>query len=381
MNDTASLTPAFLSAPIDVVEFLSAVCAGFDDTDIAYCMERNYSGYPDRITGDIDMVVQKSQLMEARAKLVAIAESAGWQIFYEFTWARVVHVGFTSTRHPDRYALVFELFCGGIWKGATFLSADEVLSARQKYGLTWRPRAAHEALLTYVHHLLYNSKVQEKYRDRLQHLVSTDQQEFLKCFAKRFGAESAAGHVKAICTGDWRYSQRMAPQLRRQLLMYSVTSDFAGLLRNVYLRYVAGRDQVAGPLIFVRSHDQRLGDSISVKLLDITTEWHLFMPGKKLLLMADEINVSGKKKIRVARRILSAGGVVILNGMHAFQGQFSGYGLYCQLDIGSGEINLLLNGVSVISENMDVHLMTPSDLAHRVWSEVLRHSATMAPIK
>lgn len=98
-----------------VEKLLAAVLERLDAEGVSYLVMRNHQGYPEKVTGDVDLVVCKSDLARGREIIVACARAAGWEVFLEARRPYLAYIGLSSARLPERFALVIELFAGGTW--------------------------------------------------------------------------------------------------------------------------------------------------------------------------------------------------------------------------------------------------------------------------
>ena len=106
-----------------------AVQKGFkalNDYGVDYCVQRNYQGYPQQLTGDIDLVVRQSDLKLAVDILKRACSSEGWTEYFTVLRSYAAHLGLCSDRDNERMVLVWELFPGGPWRPVYYLSADPV---------------------------------------------------------------------------------------------------------------------------------------------------------------------------------------------------------------------------------------------------------------
>ena len=297
------------SQSLDVGVFLKRVFREYDNKGIAYCVERNYQNYPEIITGDIDLVVSSSDFEMAIEISLETAFLCGWKNFVNYKTKQSVHLGFCGDNYPSRYVLVIEFFNGGTWRGLNFLTPKQILKERVRYNDVWRPNPAHEAIITLVHHLLYNGKVFDKYRDNIYNLASRDKEKFNSELERRFGRRIADKMTCFVDNKKWQDLESLAMKLRINLAIRSLLFTSLSTFKSVLDLFGAGNKKPLGILIKVLGENDSLEDLLN-EILSLANKWHIFIPPNRRLFVLDENNQ--RLVSRSIVRTVRSGGVAVV---------------------------------------------------------------------
>ena len=296
-----------------VSHFLAAILEWFDDNSLQYCVQRNYQGYPNRLTGDVDLVVLPGQVVSIAHGIRQLAKRVGWDCYVEHAWKNAAHLGFYKPVCPGRFALVVELFAGGGWRGMTYLLASRVLERRIRHGITWRPSPAHQAIITVIHHLLYNGHVPLKYRTEVASLVNEDSESFVHELSYAFGHRLAELTLESIVAGDW---DTLANKVQRYKLVLIVRSSLRSPLAfaaAMLQGFVASRHVPAGVVLAVCSANERQRHDLCGALLTVANRWHLFLPPVRKMIDFGSLNpVQVARNRRLIQYVVRRGGVAIV---------------------------------------------------------------------
>ena len=287
----------------------------FDVTDTVYCVARNYSGYP-VVTGDIDLIVAEGAIDLVARDIRTVARQQGWSCFYQATRPYSCHIGFYKSVFPDRFALVIELSAGGLWHPVPFLSASDILSQRLRKGILWVPLAPHEAILTAMHHLLWNRRIPHKYRHGVKEIVLRYPGGFFDGLSKAVGAKLARFALQCVMNDDWQ-------ALEDKALWYLMQLNARAILRNP-LRYASGwlnayyqgwLSTQEGVVLIVQASDVKWQMSLCDALLSLADRWHLFLPTVREALLVEEHHSPADAEARIDKlvsRVMRRGGVAVL---------------------------------------------------------------------
>lgn len=293
--------------------FLAAVFEWFDGTELKYCVQRNYEGYPDTLTGDVDLVVADGQMSAAVQGIQSVACRMGWHCYVGHVWQRAAYLGFGKSIFPDRFALTIELFAGAGWHGLVYLPASEILSSRIRHGVTWRPLAAHQAIITATHHLLYNGHVPHKYRHEIRSLSNEDPQAFGQALSRSFGDSLAELISDSVAHEDWDVLVDRIASLKLALMKRSFRTPLT-TAANVWQGYQALRRVPEGLILFVYGDDKQHRDNLCNALLRLADRWHIFLPPSRKMISCETSSVRMKKRNRgLVHRVVRRGGVAIIS--------------------------------------------------------------------
>jgi len=367
-----------------------AVQKGFqalNDCGVDYCVQRNYQGYPQQLTGDIDLVVRQSDLKLAVDILKSACSSEGWTEYFTVLRSYAAHLGLCSDRDNERMVLVWELFPGGPWRPVYYLSAEQVLASRRQFGEFWIPRPEHELIVTVVHHLLWNRCVPEKYRQRAQELISMAPTEFDHALEPAVGLQLAHRVRHEIEVGNWKAVEASA----RPLLM---SLNLRALLRNP-ISYTAGWHETikrasktpAGVGIVLRGHNPDLQHRVAKALLVVADRWHVFLPTKRIVNEIDNVGDISTAVLKQHRLAIRRGGVSILIDMREEESRgipFAESSYTVNMET-PDDINIALCNQPELREPVRSWCgkadVTPAErISLSIWKHVLNHRAKLCNI-
>jgi len=266
---------------VDICTLLGEILKVLNDEHVPHVVMRNYSGYPQKISGDVDLVIPRSHFAKARSLLLDCAARGGWGLFMESSRPYVKYLGLVTDGWPQRSILVIEFFDGGTWYCLPFLDAGKVVGSRRQTGETWAPRGVEEAILTMIHHLLWNKTVPEKYRDNCYELVKKDVDTFLTLLAPPFGNGVSRRIVHAVLNQDWRSLDSLASTARARLVFTSVVRAPFKTFRGVVASALTAFTPVAPIEVRVEANEREWGDEVVEELMNLADEWHIGIPGKR----------------------------------------------------------------------------------------------------
>lgn len=303
---------SIISDNIEASQLLTRVLLWLDENNILYCVQRNYAGYPENITGDVDLIVLASQIGKTAEGICNIAGDSGWAIYTHRIWARGAYLGLCKAVFPGRFALTIELFGDARWRGLMYLSAKQIVTGRSRTGIAWRPHPAHQAIITVVHHLLYNGRVPSKYRQEVRGFVLDNQMMFRDDLSLKLGAKTAREVLQGILTERWDDLASNVRKYRLALVASSLKSPFSFLL-TMTDGYLSTRRLPEGVSLIIESTTPEVHAPLAEHLLHIADQWHLFLPPLRHILRIGPDDESREKQasLRTAKRALSRGGVVI----------------------------------------------------------------------
>ena len=292
---------------------LRTIFQRFEEVGHSYCAMRNYRGYPDKLTGDIDLVVAPDEIPAAVSTVRRAAMEHDWACYVLDIVPYAAHIGLYKPVYPERYALVIELSAGGGWRGMSYLPASHILNQRVRYGITWRPASSHEAILTLVHHLLYNKCVYAKYRREIRALVLDDEQSFLDQLATPCGNRLARLTLKSVLNDDWEALEQRAWSYRWNLIMRSLLRNPFRFTTALFRAYGGFRSKPEGMVFVVSSDDQERCVQICEALLGLAKKWHLFLPPvRKIIYLKSSSSKEMTRTGKLVHQVMSHGGVAII---------------------------------------------------------------------
>ncbi|KAA3664221.1 MAG: hypothetical protein DWQ04_06830 [Chloroflexi bacterium] len=351
-------------------QFLSEIFDWFDKNQILYSIQRNYQGYPETITGDVDFVVPDGQLFASIDGIMNAALQTGWHCYLQNAWEKTAYLGFYQAVYPDRFTLTIELFAGARWHGIPYLSSEEILSRRMSCGVTWRPHPVDQAIITVIHHLLYNYQVPPKYRQEVLLLIKDDAVLFQNILAKSIGQKFANEIANDVVEQKWDALANRVRTYQVALLTNALKRPIS-LISTLLDGFAAKKKAPKGALLVVEGKGGRFQDALCDELLKLADKWHIFIPPiREIFLYSDKDMLEGQDE--KVSRILRGGGVVIINGRKKFERRFKEFPLHlircneenCFLEMDHSRYPELKNKCQLDSRDV-------VQLAYQVWDYIL----------
>ena len=359
---------------IEASLLLARIFEWLDVAEIEYCVERNYQEYPDNLTGDLDLVVSDIKMMDAVRGIKTITKDMKWFCYQEHIWEKSAYLGFGKSIFPNRFALTVELFAGAMWHGIPYLSAPEILGQRLRYEILWCPRPAHQAIITSIHHLLYNGHVPVKYRNEVSALVRQDSDLFQSALFQAFGRKLAGDIFDHIITEDWDALPAKAREMKVALFLRGLLRQPFKMVSTFKQGYQAKRRLPKGVVLFVFGDGIQRRGVFCQALLEFANRWHLFVPPVRRII-GDGVKQFGRSEIRLVNQIVQSGGVAIVNCKEKMQVGLPLSYLAYRIDLDKYWITP--NGASFANDAIAINIpnRTLESMAAQVWNFVLADRA------
>ena len=285
---------------------LTKIIDYFRITKIDYCIERNYEKYPDTITGDVDIIVESKDIRKASEGIMGISKLLNWKCYHSNIWLNASYIGLSKNIYPDRFALTIELYNGGNWKGAYFLPAREILDYSMQYKTVKIPCNTHEILITAIHHLLYNGRVPQKYRNKIRLLIKSNEDDLVKRLVNIFGKNIGHSLASNLINSKWSECEVLAPKLRFHLTIKKLLLPHNMLYIYIHA-YLNKLFHPKGIIIYMYEENNAGNkDELADTVIEIANKWHIFSPPIRKIF--NEYNLN-KKEIK---KIVNKGGVVVV---------------------------------------------------------------------
>jgi len=289
-------------------QLLQLVLEQLESAGVQYCIARNYEGYPDVITGDVDIIVSAEKLNKAVRITNKIAINNRWKPYIIYTTHQAAHLGFFTNINSDRFVLVIEFMIGGIWRSFFYLNGNSVIKKRIKHGNNiWKPHPAHELTITLVHHLLYNSCVYDKYRARINRLFEESRSEIINILGDAFGIRIAKRIFYFLDRKDWEKIEGLSKRMRIFLVANRLFNNPLNIISLIKLNLEI-RDKPRGMAIFISGGYSQ--SDVARELISIAKKWHIFIPPFKKIIFVNTNNYKYSKK--VINYGIKSGGVVVV---------------------------------------------------------------------
>ncbi len=351
----------------DAKQFLKIIFNFLNKKKIDYCVERNYEKYPNKITGDVDLIVDKKKIKYVTNQIIEIAKTYGWILYQKNITNINSYTSFIKKNFPNRFVFTLEIYSDASWKSFNYIEGEKILKEKIKYKDLFRPSTIHEAVITFFHHYLYNFDIPTKYRKKIFQLISQDTYYFKK-FLKNFFFGSLPDKIYAnIITKNWKYfDSHLAKHMRMQIILKNVFfNPFLSLIKiikGIYFRF----NRPQGILIIFNGKKNSMKNQIMMNLLKINYKWHICLPPEKKII--DDKNAS-KKQIS---KIINSGGFGILNSNRKFKNFDSIINKYPSYLININKKNLILY-LGKKNQNIQIKNNNIEKVSYYIWYNILIH--------
>ncbi len=134
---------------------------------------RNYDGYPERFSGDVDIYADLRVVAERRADLARGLAAAGWHVYrvVDRPWVLALH-GIWMGAPGVRPVFVIEVFDRFSWLLFEYVSFDDVWASRgrhHEFDIVGRPL---DGLLTLAHYAYWAGFLPRKYQQSMQSVLT-----------------------------------------------------------------------------------------------------------------------------------------------------------------------------------------------------------------
>ncbi|MCH2171020.1 hypothetical protein MK489_09575 [Myxococcota bacterium] len=232
-----------------------------EDLGIGYCVVRNFAELPDRVRGDVDLLIEPDRLDEAEAALSSLGSDTFVARRIERDGHLLIWVGSrTEVRkaiEEEREAvwLELDLVTSLSWHGISYLDTTDVLSRSRRHRGFWVTSPADEACHVLCHGLLDKPRVSARYQQLLRNAYGRYGASFLRPLLPSLGARALSELTLAVRSGT--YPERLSRLVRRRLSLRGPRST-SSMLMYQYRR--AGRRLTTaihppGPLIATAGPD------------------------------------------------------------------------------------------------------------------------------
>ena len=225
----SSATVADDAGSIGAGRILPAVFETLDGAGIPYCVLHGYEDYPQRITSDVDCVVDPGT---APGRLVALLHRHRDRIGAEVVRCSGSHIVLAG-KAPDGSTcfLTLDVSVDCELDGLPFYSGAEVLASRRRYRQFWIP-AADVAFGGYLARTIAKGRVDDERGRRLGRLYREDPAGCERQVSRFWGAPGAELILSAARTGNWEPVRRHLDGLRAELRRRAMLRRPGRFLRN-----------------------------------------------------------------------------------------------------------------------------------------------------
>ena len=195
--------------------FLNGAFQKWQDAQIGFVVLRNYESLPNRVAGDIDVLIEQGKLVAAEQLLIEAALDAGYRLHNRVELVPVALFFF----HPDTCDQVrLDLSSFLKWRGVDLAVSMKILADRIAHRNFFIPGPVDEAMVSLLTHLLFQGCVKDKYKPAIFESFRSDRKRALTLLTERFGRLCAAELMAAILSGNWPVADALTNRLRFALM-------------------------------------------------------------------------------------------------------------------------------------------------------------------
>jgi thymidylate kinase len=204
--------------------FLEGLFRSLEADGVRYCVLRNYDNIFADTTSDIDLIIEKRDLIRFKTVLRAAAAAAGQRFVHRARYVNYSYVFWDPQGGFIRIDFETELR----WRIFPVLSAAVILDARQKQGDFYVPHPRHESAVLFGQ-VAWRGSLSDRYRRQLARLYADcgDARELALLYGAAFGgigAELAKLHSHIL---DVDFNAALCARLRRSLITKAATRPAA----------------------------------------------------------------------------------------------------------------------------------------------------------
>lgn len=191
----------------------------YDRKGISYCILRNYQKLPESNVGsDIDLIIDRKFLVDNHQCILKMVSSLQLDYVAVIKRQYVIRYMIFKLLKDDIFSIMLDFHTDEEWKGAVYLSGDEILKYREKYKQFYIPSGVHEAVISWLAPLLSGGSIKERYASKVIGEVSSNEAEFRKVVSRIFNHAIADKAIERIKAGDLHETLRF--RKRMQMLLY-----------------------------------------------------------------------------------------------------------------------------------------------------------------
>jgi len=263
-----------------ISSLVTAVFQYWRSAGIQFLVLRNYAELPERIDGDLDLMVLPAQAAQAEHLLMQVARQHG---FHLHNRVEFLPVSLFFYQGQSLEQIQFDLFTDLRWRGFSFFSARKLLERSQDKGLFCAPHPAHEAVNSVLTRQIYQGYVKDAYKPGILKITRQHAEAVRSCFAELFGNRLASRVTKAILVNDWKTVEAQTAAMRAQIVLRGLTRQPIGTVCALWrdLRRLGARLWQPPGLTLVMLGPDGCGKSSAANQLSAALDY-TFKPDKSL---------------------------------------------------------------------------------------------------
>jgi len=207
-----------------------------NESEIHYCVLRNYEQLPEKVGNDVDFFVLKTELAATIRLLQQAAEGTGWTIIRASTRFEYQSFHLLYQAAASFYILHLDFHTGIHWRGIQYMSHDVLWQKRQKYKNFFVASAGGEVAVSlfkeYLRVGIFKGSAHDHRRQRLQKLMQTAPETFDQAVQPYLGTHDSELFQKEVLAGDWDKLEHVVSGVRLRLIIRALLRHPVEQCRN-----------------------------------------------------------------------------------------------------------------------------------------------------
>jgi thymidylate kinase len=201
-------------------DVLKALFSKWREKCFPFLVLRNHDELPEKITGDVDLLVDASKIREAERDVIDSARQCGF-VLVNRAWFSPLALFFANLETGEQIHI--DLFKNLAWRGVSLADPKSVLERRRDVAAGFPvPHRIDEAVVNLLTRLLYQCKVKEKYRSDLQEVFQSSPKEITDRLTAVMGWKRASHMSHLAAQGDWEAIENLKSYWRIGSLKHAI---------------------------------------------------------------------------------------------------------------------------------------------------------------
>jgi thymidylate kinase len=204
-------------------DVLKALFSKWGDKCLPFLVLRNHDQLPEKITGDVDILVDASKIREAEQDVIDSARQCGF-VLVNRVWFSPLALFFANLETGEQIHI--DLFKNLVWRGVSLADPKSVLERRRVVAAGFPvPHRIDESIINLLTRLLYQGKVREKYRSYLQTVFQSSLSEVTDQLSAVMGSARAYRLSDLASQGDWEAIENLRSYWRIGALKHTILKE------------------------------------------------------------------------------------------------------------------------------------------------------------
>lgn len=207
----------------------------FENEQIKYAILRKVKEIMEGKAHDIDMVIEKTKVKEARKFLLRVAAECGWMLVME-SWkdsGNLLTIHFASVSECDIAIVHFDLFLNFSWNGYLMLENEQLLEGTKKRHGAYCVSDTVEMTTKLISRYIYHGKVKEEYRKELSAYCRSNPDGMEKTLRHFLTQSSAEKIVSYVMKSEWSELENINEGIRLEIKAAAQKNLFAEFANKV----------------------------------------------------------------------------------------------------------------------------------------------------